>query len=535
MFRVPPFPGSLAVALARPGAPTAPFGDDRIDRLIDRVADLKAAGAFWAAQPPLPDRQYTLVRIADDAVRADACRSATGHVVIWTDVGGGGDICGECDPWHLLSGASRLIIDADDALAVIGAIARVPVDCVGDGPYSSLATGQRSALRDKFRLMAVDGLAYADPFTGREIDLAAAIELCGFWRSVIDSSRHITAAVGFAFWKRGTIAPLLWSGVGRVPFSSGRTPVGAGDTVAVWKSRTPAQVLARLENSGACLVEVEDGFIRSTGLGADCVPPLSIVVDRLGIYFDPQQPSDLEEILRTGIFTPGLLERARQLRELIIDKGISKYGAGTSRLERRDPERRHVLVPGQVEDDRSVLCGGGEVSTNLELLRRARLVAPGAFIIYKPHPDVEAGHRKGAIADKLCLRFADEIVREAPISAIIDLVDEVHVNTSLAGFEALLRGKPVTTHGVPFYSGWGLTSDLGPVPQRRNLRRSLDELVAAALMLYPRYLDPATGLPCPPEIMIRRLFEGGTVQGKGPVVWLRRFHGRFNRFLSKLW
>ena len=80
------------------------------------------------------------------------------------------------------------------------------------------------------------------------------------------------------------------------------------------------------------------------------------------------------------------------------------------------------------------------------------------------------------------------------------MVDEVHVNTSLAGFEALLRGKAVTTYGVPFYAGWGLTRDLGPVPARRTAKRSIDELVAAALLIYPRYLDPVTGLPCPAEV-----------------------------------
>ena len=76
--------------------------------------------------------------------------------------------------------------------------------------------------------------------------------------------------------------------------------------------------------------------------------------------------------------------------------------------------------------------------------------------------------------------------------------------TSLAGFEALLRGKPVTTYGQPFYAGWGLTEDLCPVP-RRTRRRSLDELVAGALILYPRYLDPVTGLRCTPELLVERL------------------------------
>ena len=63
-----------------------------------------------------------------------------------------------------------------------------------------------------------------------------------------------------------------------------------------------------------------------------------------------------------------------------------------------------------------------------------------------------------SIPDAACLQYADEIVGELPIASLIAMVDEVHVNTSLAGFEALLRGKAVTTHGVPFYAGWGLTT-----------------------------------------------------------------------------
>ena len=51
--------------------------------------------------------------------------------------------------------------------------------------------------------------------------------------------------------------------------------------------------------------------------------------------------------------------------------------------------------------------------------------APDAHILYKPHPDVEAGHRIGGVDDQLCLELADEIVRDEPISALIDLVDEV--------------------------------------------------------------------------------------------------------------
>src|SRR5205823_881936 len=146
-----------------------------------------------------------------------------------------------------------------------------------------------------------------------------------------------------------------------------------------------------------------------------------------------------------------------------------------------------------------VQSGGCGLVSNLELLERVRQQAPDAYIIYKPHPDVLAGHRRGAVPDRLCLQHADQLVSDVPIASLLEMVDEVHVNTSLAGFEALLRGKLVTAYGVPFYAGWGLTRDLGPIPSRRTAVRTIDELVAATLLLYPRYVDPVTGLPCPAE------------------------------------
>lgn len=79
--------------------------------------------------------------------------------------------------------------------------------------------------------------------------------------------------------------------------------------------------------------------------------------------------------------------------------------------------------------------------------------------------------------------------------------DEVHTLTSLAGFEALLRAKPVTCYGRPFYAGWGLTTDIERVP-RRGRRLSLDELTAAALILYPTYLSATTNAYTTPERVI---------------------------------
>ena len=111
------------------------------------------------------------------------------------------------------------------------------------------------------------------------------------------------------------------------------------------------------------------------------------------------------------------------------------------------------------------------------------------------------------------------------------MVDEVHVNTSLAGFEALMRHTDVTTYGVPFYAGWGLTRDLGSVPARRTRQRSLDELVAATLLIYPRYLDPMSGLPCPAEVVVDRLCAGVALPDS-LLVSARRWQGKVKRHLQ---
>ena len=194
--------------------------------------------------------------------------------------------------------------------------------------------------------------------------------------------------------------------------------------------------------------------------------------------------------------------------------------------------RRRILVTGQVEDDLSVRLGGGDIRSNLELLRRVRLAEPDAEIWFKPHPDVDAGHRKGAVPDGEALRNADQVVRGVPMASLFAAIDGIHVLTSLAGFEALLRGVDTTTHGVPFYAGWGLTHDLGPVPARRQRRLSLAELAAAVLLLYPKYLDPVTGLPCTPEVLIRRLSE----QRRPQETWLtrlRHLEGGLRRRISQ--
>ena len=120
---------------------------------------------------------------------------------------------------------------------------------------------------------------------------------------------------------------------------------------------------------------------------------------------------------------------------------------------------------------------------------------------------------------------ADVTADGASAAALIDRADEVWTITSTLGFEALVRGKPVTTLGAPFYAGWGLTRDLGPVPARRVARPDLAALVHAALIAYPRYVDPVSRLPCPVELALDRLADPALRSASPPLRWLAKAQG----------
>ncbi|MBU2983603.1 capsular polysaccharide biosynthesis protein [Lentibacter algarum] len=269
-------------------------------------------------------------------------------------------------------------------------------------------------------------------------------------------------------------------------------------------------------------VRVEDGFLRSRGLGAKLTPPLSLVLDDMGIYYDPTFESRLELLIKTRAkLRPDQTLRARKLIDEITAKGVTKYNleGAVPAL----PEGRKLLVPGQVEDDASIKLGAGDVNTNLKLLQAARNANPAAIIVFKPHPDVEAGLRQGTVPADQLVGLADVLVENASAEALLAAVDEVWTMTSLLGFEALLRGKKVTTTGRPFYAGWGLTTDKGAACERRGMHIQLESLVHAALIDYPRYHDPVSNLPCTAETAVKRLASGDGLS-RGPV----------NKGLSKL-
>ena len=294
-----------------------------------------------------------------------------------------------------------------------------------------------------------------------------------------------------------------------------------GDVLALWGSAPVPPGLP----AGMAVWRLEDGFLRSVGLGADLVRPLSWVVDRRGIYYDASRPSDLEHLLGHADIDTTTIERAAALRRAIVAAGLTKYNVGRPGWQRPAglwPGQAVVLVPGQVESDASIVRGASGVRTNLALLQAVRAERPEAHVVYKPHPDVLAGLRSGEALDVATRACCDELVTDGVMATLLGAVDEVHVMTSLAGFEALLRGKAVTTHGMPFYAGWGLTTDRGlqaEVAVRRRRRRSLDELVAAVLIHYPVYVD-AEGRPSSPEAVLAEL-QRQRDAGRAVLPWWR--------------
>lgn len=267
--------------------------------------------------------------------------------------------------------------------------------------------------------------------------------------------------------------------------------------IAAWATRIPAGLEALAEQAGVPLWRIEDGFIRSIGLGAALHLPASIVLDRSGIHYDPSRPSDLETLLSSHCFTDAECARASALTDSLRQFGITKYNLSGAALSL--PENRPIaLVIGQVDEDASMQLGAAGLSTG-QLIERARAADPSAYLVYKPHPDVVAGLREG-------LRNApvDLIAADADLLALIERADSIHVLSSLTGFEALIRNKTVHVHGQPFYAGWGLTIDHNP-PARRGRRLSLSELVAATLIAYPLYCHPDSGARIEVEELVRLL------------------------------
>ncbi|XXQ68330.1 capsular polysaccharide biosynthesis protein [Neisseriaceae bacterium B1] len=360
----------------------------------------------------------------------------------------------------------------------------------------ALANSPRRASRSVLQLFQAAYLDYAryiNPNTGAT----------GALEDVLDYLRHEARfnqllagdvfCVGMSLWKRAVMKPFFAYPACRLHFAKSVAALAEqrlpeNSKILMWGyGKTAIEDFAR--ERGLAVLRMEDGFVRSVGLGSNLVQPLSLVLDDLGIYFAADKPSRLEFILQNQIFGQQDIQLAHDLQEKLTHNQISKYNVGNTvfKLPEAAAGKRVLLVPGQVEDDASIRFGSPEIQRNADLLSAVRVANPDAFIIYKPHPDVVSGNRVGEVSAADLARLADMSAPEADILSCLNVADEVHTMTSLTGFEALLRGKKVFCYGLPFYAGWGLTTDKLSL-SRRTRQLTLPELISGTLVYYPQYV-----------------------------------------------
>lgn len=353
---------------------------------------------------------------------------------------------------------------------------------------------------------------YLDPVLGQRCEVEEVLAIIARQQKPAPRWRRLYL-VGFSLWKRAFMQAFCHHLADELRFvRRPPTRLTGDEQVLVWGSRHPDLASA---------IRVEDGFIRSKGLGSNLCRPSSLSIDPVGIYFDSRMPSGLEQLLNYQQLTKADVNRGAALIELLLQHRVSKYNVGTPQRYTPPADGRPlVLVVGQVDGDASILTGSPTIRSNEQLLWAVRAAKPEAHILFKPHPDVVAGNRAGAISAACLAECVDSQVLDIGLTSLYPHVDELHTMTSLSGFEALVQGVKVTTWGQPFYSGWGLTTDAHP-PARRQRSLPLAALVYLTLVAYPLYIDWQTGLWISPEQLIRQLAEQGQSAPRKSSRWQR--------------
>ncbi|EPX77981.1 beta-3-deoxy-D-manno-oct-2-ulosonic acid transferase [Salipiger mucosus] len=281
--------------------------------------------------------------------------------------------------------------------------------------------------------------------------------------------------------------------------------------VICWASSVSEGLQAAADHLYVDLIRVEDGFIRSSGLGIKLNMPASLCFSDRGIHYDARTVSTLEAFLETHEFTDAERARGHGLIRLMRERKITKYNLKSTKAEMPewptdDLACSRILVIGQVGDDASLRYGAPGIDSNEDLLRRVRDLNPYGAIIYRPHPDVTCGLRKGTVPTDVLNELGITQSTKGDLFALMQEADEVHVASSQTGLEALIHGAHVVCHGLPFYAGWGLTTDTSKTRGYRAL--SLEELVYGAFCAYPVYVDPFTGEEITAEETINLILSG---------------------------
>lgn len=405
----------------------------------------------------------------------------------------------------LVRRAERVYVGTSQA-GLEALIQGIPVTCFGAPFYAGwgltddrLSIPRRQARPTLEQLVAAAYIRYCryvSPLTGRLTDVMTVARQLALQKQQDMTFAGPVTVLGTMRNQRPAIRRLLKSRWGNLRFAKdspaliSRITAEKGKLV-VWADREPPTLQGRADAQQLPVWRIANGFLHSWESNVKAIQ--SLVIDHRGVYSDSSRPNDLEDYLRRGGFPQGLLLEAARLRKHIVAEPTNSSGPAIANQLADPMGRRRILVLGHSREELTRLPEGGKIRTDRQLLEEVRKRSPDAWIIYRPYS--QAGKRQGRKALKLISPYADLVSSKAPLRSLFYQADEVHTLTSLAGFKALLYGIPVITYGAPFYAGWGLTTDHLDIPDRPR-QITLDELVAAVLLLYTRYADRRLNLPC---------------------------------------
>ncbi|MCF6306022.1 MAG: capsular polysaccharide biosynthesis protein, partial [Rhodobacteraceae bacterium] len=204
---------------------------------------------------------------------------------------------------------------------------------------------------------------WIDGFQGRQCSFETAAQFCQAKAKMAWMALPKSVALGMSNWKIPQVSNFLGYDSAKPEFAKTHKNAmqrAAADSarIVVWASKLTPEIEADFEAAKQVFWRMEDGFLRSAGLGAELTPADSMVLDDVGIYYDATGPSTLEQLISASADLPDYaLQRAKALQQQIVEAGVTKYNLNGDEADFPASDKTIILVPGQVEDDASIRLG----------------------------------------------------------------------------------------------------------------------------------------------------------------------------------
>ncbi len=252
--------------------------------------------------------------------------------------------------------------------------------------------------------------------------------------------------------------------------------------------------------------------------GTGVKSPLSFLLDSRGSYIDPTRPSLLEDLLNSD---RELSPDEHCQASVLMQEIVCRFSGETdhqqpclnSLLSKRSPT---VLVVDHAGDDIPIMKSTDGSGTFIEMLEAAIAENPYANIIVATDPDGiqdeqtrNSGH-KGYLHQFAKHRDITCVTAATNLWPFIGVSEKIYVCSSLMGFAALMAKKPTIIYGAPFYAGWGIgeVRYRGSLLQRRQRKRSIEDIFYLSCIESTRYVNAHSMRPCDIEEFLHSLSSG---------------------------